>query len=115
MPPCRGEGPSPFGGAVSLLLSPAGESRSHHVCVTGSPITTTDELWSSVESMRNDLRNAGSHAEAERLSDAMTVSGSPGEVWPSTLTVLRALLDRPPAGLDTDTASACVAYLGRWP
>ena len=26
MPPCRGEGPSPFGGAVSLLLSPENES-----------------------------------------------------------------------------------------
>jgi hypothetical protein len=56
-----------------------------------------------------------SERPADRLHNAMTISGHPGEVWPETLAVLRDLLREQPLGLDERTASACADYLARWP
>ena len=78
-------------------------------------IRNNDELWKRVGALEDGLRIAGSKAEAQRLQDATTISGHPGEVWPATLAAIRALLVSRPAGLDEEAASICAEYLARWP
>ena len=62
-----------------------------------APIRSNEELWERVAMVREGLRAAGTTAEAQRLHDAITVSGYPGEVWPETRDVLRELLRERPA------------------
>ena len=78
-------------------------------------ISSTEGLWELVARIRDDLRAAGSDAEAQRLQDAMTVSAHPGEVWPETLAVLRDFLREQPPGLNHEAAAACATELSRWP
>jgi hypothetical protein len=80
-----------------------------------SAIRDNDHLWQRVSEIETSLREAGSTTDADRLRHAVTISGHPGEVWPETLAALRDLVARRPLGLDEDTASACAAYLARWP
>ena len=75
----------------------------------------TRELWTAVERVRDKLRDAGEEDAARRLSEAMTISAHPGEVWPATLDVLRDLLRERPPGLDVDAATTCADELNRWP
>ena len=93
----------------------AGERSSHNLVVAGSSIRTNDELWGTVAAVRDGLREAGATGEAQRLHDAMRISGHPGEVWPETRDVLRDLLGQRPRGLDEEAAAECVAYLDTWP
>jgi hypothetical protein len=83
--------------------------------VGAAPIRTNDELWETVATVGEGLREAGATAEAQRLHDASSVSGHPGEVWPETRDVLRELLRQRPRGLDAEAAAAAVAYLDTWP
>ena len=74
-----------------------------------------DDLWTTVARVRDQLREAGQERSEQRLHDAMTISGHPGEVWPETLAVLRDLLRHEPPGLDRDAATRCADELSRWP
>ena len=78
-------------------------------------IRDTDDLWRRVAELERRLRESGSQSDADRLHRAVTISAHPGEVWPETLAVIRALMVERPAGFDEVLARACADVLSRWP